>query len=59
MNSITVKQLIEALKIHNPDSEIDFGSTLDGTPLVFYRVKSRGVDVVQIELNEVLDGDGD
>lgn len=52
MATITVRELIEQLRMHSDDAEVDFGCTLDGAPLVFYRVKARGDDLVQIELNE-------
>lgn len=54
---ITVGELKHELRFYSDDTEIDFGSTLAGTPLVFYRVKTRGEKLVQIELNE--EGFGD
>jgi len=49
---ITVWELKEKLQGYPDDTEITFGSTIAGVPLIFYRVKSRGDDLVQIELNE-------
>jgi hypothetical protein len=49
---ITVGDLRERLKGYPDDTEITFGSTIAAVPLIFYRVKSRGDDLVQIELNE-------
>ncbi len=43
--TITVKELIERLKIENPDSEVYFGG------LDFYRLKDRG-GVLQVEFNQ-------
>lgn len=44
-----IRDAIEGLA---DDIEIDFGSTLNGVPLVFYRFKWRGEKLLQIELNE-------
>ena len=52
-NRITVAELMERLSEYAPDTEITFGSLLDCTPLQFYRVKRRGEDLVQVELNEL------
>ncbi len=52
---ITVGHLIEQLSLHPKDAEITFGCLRDTTFLVYYRVKSRGKDLVQIELNELRD----
>lgn len=49
---ITVGDLVRELSGYDKDTEITFGSTLDANSLVFYRVKRRGVNLVQIELNE-------
>jgi hypothetical protein len=45
---ITVGRLIEKLSVYPKDAEITFGSLMDATLLVFYRVKRRGDDLVQI-----------
>lgn len=52
VSTITVGELRAMLREFRDDVEITFGATLDGTPLEFYRVKPRGDDLVQIELNE-------
>ena len=52
---ITVEHLIQQLSLHPKDAEITFGCTVDGTFLVYYRVKHRGEKLVQIELNELRD----
>lgn len=49
---ITVGELKEKLQGYPDDTEITFGSTVAAVPLIFYRVKSRGDGLVQIELNE-------
>ena len=54
---ITVGKLKKMLGEYSDDTEITFGSTIEAIPLVFYRVKRRGKDLVQIELNEVLEND--
>jgi hypothetical protein len=51
----TVGELIQQLSLHPKDAEITFGCLMDGTFLVFYRVKHRGEKLVQIELNELRD----
>ncbi len=43
---ITVGDLLEQLKGIDPDSELYFGG------LDFYRVKSRGHKIIQIEFNQ-------
>lgn len=50
---ITVGDLKERLQGYSDDTAITFGATVAAVPLVFYRVKRRGDDLVQIELNEV------
>lgn len=50
---ITVGQLRAYLASYPADAEVTFGATLEAVPLEFFRVKSRGQDLVQIELNEV------
>lgn len=52
---ITVGDLRSRLQGFSDDYELTFGCTLDATPLIFYRVKSRGPKLVQIELNELTD----
>lgn len=52
---ITVGDLREQLSGYSDDTEITFGCTLDAVPLIFYRVKTRGEKLVQIELNELRD----
>lgn len=48
---ITVGQLREALSVHADDDTVIFGPDAQGNALRFYRVKSRGDKLVQIELN--------
>jgi hypothetical protein len=55
---ITVGDLRKELSFYSDDTEITFGHTLDAVPLVFYRVKTRGDKLVQIELNELYDEGG-
>jgi hypothetical protein len=55
---ITVGDLREQLSGYSDDTEITFGGTLDAVPLIFYRVKTRGDKLVQIELNELRDEEG-
>lgn len=55
---ITVGELREQLSGYSEDTEITFGCTLDAVPLIFYRVKTRGEKLVQIELNELRDEEG-
>lgn len=50
---ITVGELLGQLRNYSPDTEITFGCTRDAIPLIFYRVKTRGDKLVQIELNEL------
>lgn len=51
-NTLTVAELKRQLAGWSDDTKIDFGCTLTGTPLVFYRFKKRGEKSLQIELNE-------
>lgn len=44
--SITVGELRQALALYSDDTELFFGG------LVFYRVKSRGEKLAQIEFNQ-------
>lgn len=52
--SITVGELRQALALYSDDTELFFGG------LEFYRVKSRGDKLAQIEFNQLvcLDSDG-
>lgn len=53
-NILTVGQLRRFLENVAPDSEITFGaSKFRKRPLIFYRFKSRGENLLQIELNEI------
>lgn len=54
---ITVGELKRRLSIFPDDAEITFGSTRNGVPLVFYRTKGRGPDLVHIELKELHEDD--
>lgn len=49
---LTVQDIRDAILGLPGDTEIMFGSTLAGATLVFYRFKSRGEKLLQIELNE-------
>jgi hypothetical protein len=49
---LTVQDIRDAIEGLPGDTEIDFGSTMSGAPLVFYRFKMRGEKLLQIELNE-------
>ncbi|MGP8232377.1 MAG: hypothetical protein ACLQL2_06885 [Methylovirgula sp.] len=49
---LTVGDLQDAVHGSDRDIQIDFGSTMDGIPLIFYRFKWRGEKLLQIELNE-------
>ena len=49
---LTVGDLRNAIAYLDDDVEIDFGSTLDGSRLNFYRFKWRGEMLLQMELNE-------
>lgn len=48
-HTITVGDLIDALKIHKRTDSLFFGNG----DLAFYRVKSRGDDLVGIEFNQL------
>jgi hypothetical protein len=53
-NELTVGKLREQLNRYPFDVEITFGSSkYRQRPLVFYRFKQRGEDILQIELNEL------
>jgi hypothetical protein len=47
---ITVRELIEHLKVFDQDSQLIFGDD----QLTFYRTKGRGDKLVQIEFNEII-----
>ena len=49
---LTVGDIRDAIHNLPDDVEIDFGSTLNGKKLNFYRFKWRGEKLLQIELNE-------
>jgi hypothetical protein len=49
---LTVQDIRDAIRGLPGDVEITFGSTVSGTPLIFYRFKWRGEKLLQIELNE-------
>ncbi len=53
VQTLTVGMLKEYLNGYADDTEITFGSTTQGVPLIFYRLKTRGDNLVQIELNEL------
>lgn len=55
--NITIGELIEQLAEFPKAAEITFGCTEAGTPLCFYRVKSRHSEnkLIQIELSELHD----
>lgn len=52
---MTVGELLDLLDGYPRHYKITFGSTLDGSPLVFNRVKQRGESLIQIELTELPD----
>jgi hypothetical protein len=53
-NVLTVGELRRFLKTVAPETEITFGaSKYRKRPLVFYRFKTRGEKLLQIELNEI------
>ena len=49
---LTVGDLRNAIAYLNDDVELNFGSTVAGNHLSFYRFKWRGDNLLQIELNE-------
>ena len=55
---LTVGELREFIRDLDPDVEFDFGSTMAGVPLNYYRLKWRGEKLLQIELNEQGFGEG-
>lgn len=56
---ITVSLLREMLAAFEDDDEVTFGTTADGDPLLFHRLKNRGpIDgpaIVHVELHELTD----
>jgi len=52
MATLTVREIRKEIQNLADDVEIDFGQTLAGKPLVFYRFKRRDEKVLHIELNE-------
>lgn len=51
---LTVGELLSYLNNFPPEMEITFGSSkYTARPLIFYRFKQRGDDLLQIELNEL------
>lgn len=51
---LTVKELNDAISAVDDSLEITFGSSrYSKRPLIFYRFKRRGDDLLQIELNEL------
>lgn len=53
-NILTVGELKRLLLNQDPETEITFGSSkYRKRPLIFYRFKQRGEDLLQIELNEI------
>lgn len=54
---VTVGELISSLQQYSPETEVTFGSsTYSKRPLIFYRFKRRGADLLQIELSEIGEG---
>ena len=49
---LTVGELLEILSGYPDDTEVDFGSTVNGVRLLFYRVERSGDKAVLIELSE-------
>lgn len=45
---LTVGEIRDAIAYLDDDVEINFGSTLNGVPLIFYRFKWRGKKLLQI-----------
>jgi len=53
-NILTVGKLKTFLETVDPENEITFGSSkYRKRPLIFYRFKTRGEKLLQIELNEI------
>ncbi len=50
-NKITISELIEHLKVFDPEAKLTFGND---DKLTFYRTKRKGERLVQIEFNEVV-----
>lgn len=55
---LTVGYLREFIRDLDSNVEFDFGSTLVGVPLDYYRLKWRGEKFLQIEINEWEFGEG-
>ena len=53
-DALTVGDIRDAIEKLSDDVEIDFGSTLEGRRLHFYRFKTRGKKFLGIELREEL-----
>lgn len=54
IEKLTVKELRNLIKEYTNEMIVDFGFTTDTKrPLVFYRYKRRGDNLMQIELNEL------
>jgi hypothetical protein len=49
---LTVGEIRAAIAELDDEIEIDFGCTMDGAALLFFRWKWRGEKLLQIELNE-------
>ena len=54
--TLTVAQLKRELEHWSDDTEIDFGVTMAGSPLTFYRFMKRDEKVLQIELSDTPGG---
>ena len=54
--TLTVALLKRELDNWSDDTEIDFGVTMSGSPLTFYRFKKRDEKILQIELNDAAGG---
>lgn len=50
--NMTVGELRDRLKGYSDETEITFGSNIFGVPIIFYRFKRRGENLLQIELSE-------
>jgi hypothetical protein len=51
----TVGDLREHLKLYPDHYELRFGDRATNPPLTFYRTKTRGETMVQIEFNELIE----
>ncbi|PSS72119.1 hypothetical protein [Shewanella algae] len=53
-NELTVGELLAVIRDLPSDMPITFGSSkYSKKPLIFYRFKARGDDLLQVELNEI------